>query len=115
MKWLPIKTPMKPVPRLSHTSTQVGSYLFIFGGHNGAKYLNELNLLNLVTMSFEGCKIQGDVPIGRGYTAGCLVDGRIFYYGGYDGRNIFDDLYVLELSSQAYLPQITKFEIMLDD
>ena len=105
---------MKSLPRLSHTSTQVGSYLFIFGGHNGSKYLNELNLLNLVTMSFESCKIQGDIPIGRGYTAGILVDGRIFYFGGYDGRHIYDDLYILELSSQAYLPQITKFEILLE-
>jgi len=33
--------------RLSHSATQVGSYLFIVGGHNGAEYSSEVILLNL--------------------------------------------------------------------
>lgn len=33
--------------RLSHTSTQVGSYLFIMGGHDGSQYTSELLLFNL--------------------------------------------------------------------
>lgn len=33
--------------RLSHTSTQVGSYLFILGGHNGQTYAQDVLLFNL--------------------------------------------------------------------
>lgn len=33
--------------RLSHTATQVGSYLFIWGGHDGTSYTTELLLFNL--------------------------------------------------------------------
>jgi hypothetical protein len=33
--------------RLSHTATQVGSYLFIIGGHNGSDYTSEILPLNL--------------------------------------------------------------------
>ena len=33
--------------RLSHTATQVGSYLFIYGGHDGVSYMTELLLFNL--------------------------------------------------------------------
>ena len=33
--------------RLSHSSAQVGSYLFISGGHDGAEYTPELLLFNL--------------------------------------------------------------------
>lgn len=33
--------------RLSHTATQVGSYLFIWGGHNGTTYTSDLLLFNL--------------------------------------------------------------------
>ena len=33
--------------RLSHTATQVGSYLFIFGGHDGSSYMADLLLFNL--------------------------------------------------------------------
>ena len=38
--------------RLSHTATQVGSYLFIFGGHDGGSYMSELLLFNLGAHSF---------------------------------------------------------------
>ena len=33
--------------RLSHTATQVGSYLFIYGGHDGTAYMTDLLLFNL--------------------------------------------------------------------
>ena len=39
------------VNRLGHSSTLVGNYLFIFGGHNGTKYLSDVLLLNLGMMS----------------------------------------------------------------
>ena len=34
-------------PRLSHTSTTVGSYLFIVGGHDGVSFSSEVLLYNL--------------------------------------------------------------------
>jgi hypothetical protein len=41
----------KSYPRLSHTSTQVGSYLFILCGHDGTRYTSEVLLLNLGKLS----------------------------------------------------------------
>lgn len=41
---------LKHYRRLSHTATQVGSYLFIWGGHDGASYVSELLLFNLGTV-----------------------------------------------------------------
>lgn len=38
---------LKQYRRLSHTATQVGSYLFIWGGHDGSSYVSELLLFNL--------------------------------------------------------------------
>jgi hypothetical protein len=37
----------KPYRRLAHSSTQIGSYLFIMGGHDGSQYTNDLLLFNL--------------------------------------------------------------------
>ena len=48
MTWYPIK-PETPIRRLSHTATQVGSYLFVMGGHDGLKYNHELLMFNLGT------------------------------------------------------------------
>lgn len=33
--------------RLGHTATQIGSYLFIMGGHDGTTYTKDLLLFNL--------------------------------------------------------------------
>ena len=35
------------VPRLAHSATQVGSYVFVIGGHDGSRYSNDVLLLNL--------------------------------------------------------------------
>jgi len=101
----------QPIPRLSHSSTQVGSYLFIIGGHDGMKYSREVLLLNLVTMNWETRKVYGTVPSGRGYHTAVLYDSRIYVFGGYDGHHVFNEMYALELSACAYLPQITDFEV----
>jgi len=101
----------QPVPRLSHSSTQVGSYLFIIGGHDGMKYSRDVLLLNLVTMNWETRKIYGTIPSGRGYHTAVLYDSRIYMFGGYDGHHVFNEMYALELSACAYLPQITDFEV----
>ena len=34
------------IPRLSHASVCVGSYLFVTGGHDGTHYCNDLLMLN---------------------------------------------------------------------
>ncbi|KAI9105532.1 hypothetical protein DFS34DRAFT_16521 [Phlyctochytrium arcticum] len=99
-------------PRLSHTATQVGSYLFVLGGHDGTRYGNEALLLNLVTMNWETRTVYGkERPEGRGYHTTCLVDSRLWMFGGYDGARVYGDLWALELSASAYLPQITAFEV----
>jgi len=101
----------KSIPRLSHTATQVGSYLFIIGGHDVNHYSHSILLLNLVTLRWELRRVYGERPSNRGYHSAVLFDSRIFLFGGYDGHKIFDDMYVLDLSASAYLPQITEFEI----
>ncbi|KAF8989519.1 hypothetical protein BGZ52_000580, partial [Haplosporangium bisporale] len=52
----------------------------------------------------------GIPPAGRGYHASLLYDSRLFMFGGYDGQTVFDDIYILDLSTCAYLPQITDFQ-----
>lgn len=37
----------RAVPRLAHSATQVGSYVFVIGGHDGSRYSSDVLLLNL--------------------------------------------------------------------
>lgn len=66
---------------------------------------------SIVTWSWETRKVYGIPPAGRGYHASLLYDSRLFMFGGYDGGTVFDDVYILDLSTCAYLPQITDFQV----
>jgi hypothetical protein len=62
-------------------------------------------------MNWEARRVYGHTPTPRGYHSAVLYDSRIFVFGGYNGQSFFNDVYVLELSSFAYLPQIVNFSI----
>lgn len=49
LTWTLVNTELK-YNRLSHTSTLVGSYLIILGGHNGQTYAQDVLLFNLGEM-----------------------------------------------------------------
>ena len=59
-----------------------------------------------MTLQWETKSPSGVAPPGRGYHVSLLHDGRIFISGGYNGVAVFDDLWVLDLSAGAYLPQV---------
>lgn len=105
MTWTVVPTEVKH-NRLSHTSTQVGSYLFIIGGHNGQTYAQDVLLFNLTTLAWESKVPKGNAPPGRGYHVAVLHDARIIISGGYNGVSVFDDLWCLDLGAGAYLPQV---------
>lgn len=111
--WTMIK-PQAPGPqykRLSHSATQVGSYLYIIAGHNGAEYCSEVLLFNLVSLHFEPRVIYGKPPSIRGNHAAMLADSRVFLIGGFNGQHGFEDVHILDLGASAYLPQVTHFEV----
>lgn len=118
---------------MTHATTQVGSYLFIFGGHDGIDYCNDLLLFNLgtlnvpfrskshllikhilVSLEYEQRKAFGKTPTPRGYHSTILADSRLFTFGGYNGTISYDDVHVLDLAAGAYLPQVTSFDVELD-
>ncbi|KIO21780.1 hypothetical protein M407DRAFT_57185, partial [Tulasnella calospora MUT 4182] len=103
--WREVK-PDKTYRRLSHSFTQVGSYLFVMGGHDGNKYSHELLLFNLVTLQFEPRSTQGRSPSSRGYYVTTLADSRLWVFGGFDGHIVYDDVWILDLAAAAYLPQV---------
>lgn len=101
-------------PRLSHTATVVGSYVFIIGGHNGSEYTNDVLLFNLLSLQFEPRTIYGKPFSNRGNHAAVLADSRLFLFGGYNAQTAFEDTHIIDLSSYAYLPQVTSFTIDAD-
>ncbi|KAJ2908464.1 hypothetical protein GGI21_002859, partial [Coemansia aciculifera] len=100
-----------PLICLTHSATLVGMYLFVICGHDGSEYSSQVLMLKLDTLHWETHTIYGSAPILRGHHACALHDGRLFIYGEYNGQEVFDDMYMLELSSYSYLPQVRVFVI----
>ncbi|PPQ68434.1 hypothetical protein CVT25_007827 [Psilocybe cyanescens] len=107
--WSLVKQQQPSHKRLAHTSTQVGSYIFIMGGHNASDYVSELLMYNLVSLQYEPRVVLGKPPSIRGYHATILADSRLFVFGGFNGSTSFDDVHILDLAAGAYLPQVTSF------
>jgi len=101
----------KEYRRLAHTSTQVGSYLFVLDGHDSSKYISDLLLFNLISLTWETRIALGRAPSARGYQAAFQQDSRLWVIGGFDGHNVFDDVYILDEGMLAYLPQVTSFNV----
>jgi hypothetical protein len=66
-----------------------------------------------VTLQWEAKIPKGQAPPGRGYHVALLHDARIFISGGYNGVSVFDDLWALDLSAAAYLPQVVSINLLL--
>ena len=114
---------VNPFPRLAHTSNLVGPMLFVFGGHDGCDYTNELSALNLGsvlafsftvivyplmllsadTMEWLKMSTTGSPPSARGYHSAVLTDSRLFVFGGYDNERCFDEIHILDLATLSYL------------
>jgi hypothetical protein len=93
--------------RRSHTSTQVGNYLFVIGGHNGSHYNSEVLLFNIATLQWESKLIKTPKSFtARGYHTAVYHDYRIFLVGGLSGDTVSSDMWVLDLASYAYIPML---------
>ena len=90
-----------------------GQNLWIIGGHNGSEYTGsqEVLLLNLVTLKFERRKTNGTPPCPRGYHTANYYNGRIVLIAGYDGKQVFDEVFDLSLGVLAYTTHIKHFEV----
>lgn len=79
-----------PTPRAYHTTTRIGSHLYVFGGSTAKKagesgLLGDLVLFDLVRMAWEARDVRGKKPRARFMHTTELCDGKLFVFGGSDG------------------------------
>lgn len=98
--------PPMPLPRRAHTAVLYRSKLYIFGGGNGVKALNDVWCLDtsvpVEKMRWEQIKTSGSRPGPRGYHTANLVGNIMIIVGGSDGRECFSDIWVLNLDTLVW-------------
>ena len=94
-----------PKPRYGHTAVLAGSRILIFGGKgSGKKVYRDLHALDPVKMTWYQGPDGAGAPVARFGHSSTLVGGnKMFVFGGWNGKNYFNDLHILDLELMAWM------------
>lgn len=93
-----------PIARGLQSVTLVGSQLYMFGGEDTKRrLLNDLNILDLETLTWETVVASGACPSPRsGHTAAAHGNRYIFIFGGHSLSSCYNDLHALDLENMEW-------------
>ena len=95
-RWTPVDfVGGSPGSRVFPSAVVSGACVYIFGGHNGTTYRNDLLVLSLETRSWTvDSEVDGDGrPTPRDAHAAVLLGGRLYVFGGYDSKRYLADFH----------------------
>ncbi|EOD19314.1 hypothetical protein EMIHUDRAFT_458743 [Emiliania huxleyi CCMP1516] len=101
-RWTPVDfVGGSPGSRVFPSAVVSGACVYIFGGHNGTTYRNDLLVLSLETRSWTvDSEVDGDGrPTPRDAHAAVLLGGRLYVFGGYDSKRYLADFHSYGLDS----------------
>ncbi|RYC61929.1 hypothetical protein CHU98_g4264, partial [Xylaria longipes] len=104
-----------PSARRAHTACLYKNGIYVFGGGDGVRALNDIWRLDVSDMSKMSWRLvsspnksSGDLAVGpkkpkaRGYHTANMVGSKLIIYGGSDGGECFDDVWVYDVDAQAW-------------
>jgi hypothetical protein len=96
--WKCLQTPPSetPGPRAAHSCEIIGKKLYLFGGWNGRKALNDIFMFNIETNKWTELEVAVMKPGLRNNHATCTHGKYIYLHGGHNGDTWLDDLYIFD-------------------
>lgn len=93
-----------PPPRYGHSAQLLGSRMFIFGG-KGPRDTNykDVYYLDLVNWVWVAVDTVSTGPASRFYHASELVGKKIVIHGGWNGTEVFDDIWIFNTDTFAWM------------
>lgn len=91
-----------PCPRCAHTTNYYKNKLYVFGGWNGSRMINDLYILNVGTLRWSKAAYSGEVPTPRAGHSAVVIGTNLVVFGGGDGTNYLNDLYFLDLETMVW-------------
>lgn len=93
-----------PGPRYGHTAHIIGSRMFIFGGKGPKDVVyKDVFFLDLVDWVWVPVNSISVAPAGRFYHASEVVGRKIVVHGGWDGEEVFSDLWIFNTDSFVWM------------
>ncbi|KAI0126434.1 hypothetical protein BJ170DRAFT_405878 [Xylariales sp. AK1849] len=101
-----------PSPRRAHTACLYKNGIYVFGGGDGVRALNDIWRLDVSDMSKMSWKLvsgatsaspnRDNRPKARGYHTANMVGSKLIIYGGSDGGECFNDVWVYDVDSHIW-------------
>ncbi|KAK8074760.1 host cell factor 1 [Apiospora hydei] len=83
-------------PLRAHTTTLVGSNVYVFGGCDSRACFNELYVLDADSFHWSSPHVAGDIPVPLRAMTCTAVGKKLVIFGGGDGPAYYNDVYVLD-------------------
>lgn len=96
-----------PGARAAHSCDVISGKLFMFGGWNGKRALNDLHVLDTEDMKWYEPETTGRIPACRNNHTTAVVDSKIYVHGGHDGLQWLNDLYLLDTHTMNWVKPVT--------
>ncbi|KAJ7285371.1 hypothetical protein O6H91_05G044500 [Diphasiastrum complanatum] len=92
-----------PACRDSHTAVAIGNQLVVYGGDCGDRYLGELDILDLQTLTWTKLGMAGGTQPGvRAGHAAVTVGNKMYIFGGVGDRAYYNDVWMLDINSRVW-------------
>lgn len=99
--WSQPQTRSCPGPRAAHSCDIVDGRLYVFGGWNGKRALNDLHVLDVSSSVWTEVVPNTGAPSARNNHITAVVDQRLLVHGGHDGNKWVADMYILDTTAAA--------------
>ncbi|KAI5917861.1 hypothetical protein F4810DRAFT_630842 [Camillea tinctor] len=83
-------------PLRAHTTTLIGSNIFVFGGCDSRTCFNELYVLDADSFHWSSPHVVGEIPVPLRAMTCTAVGKKLVIFGGGDGPAYYNDVYVLD-------------------
>jgi len=91
------------VGRLQHSAITFEKRIYFFGGEpDQYRQLNDIFYLDTTSLHWTKPIVTGSDPSARVSTTGCLVDSKIYYFGGYDGLHWMNDVHMFDVETNHW-------------
>ncbi|KAH9906553.1 galactose oxidase [Xylariomycetidae sp. FL2044] len=83
-------------PLRAHTTTIIGSQIYVFGGCDSRSCFNELYVLDADSFHWSSPRVAGEIPVPLRAMTCTAVGKKLVIFGGGDGPAYYNDVYVLD-------------------
>ena len=102
--WMPVHFATRsPGSRVFPSAVVHADSLYIFGGHDGGVYRNDLLVFNLETRAWQlDLELGGSGPSPRDAHAAVVHDQWMYVFGGYDSKRYLNDFHRFHFESSTW-------------